>query len=134
MSDNNKSDYESGYDDLIFDSEIRSILAKKLNKAITSQNQFLSAEDIHSKVNEVIDSIELISNSIGFYRKFKIDKQHRRKERLESIANHLDGIIDQLTALDQPAIIYALTTIWSDPPILIRLHPIKIGVTFYTPN
>ncbi|TXI35671.1 MAG: hypothetical protein E6Q59_10505 [Nitrosomonas sp.] len=113
MSENSES---SDYAYLVLDTETRLLLTKKLNRAIASQDKYLSEKEIQSEVNKFIDSVELISNSIGFYRKFRIDKQQRRKERLESIANHLDGIIDQIKALDRNAIIYASMTVWKNPP------------------
>jgi len=135
MSDSNKkTDADTSYnpdflystshdpddpDDLFFDNETRSKLYVKLHKAIVSQGNRNGSGNVESLVNKMIDQMEMCYGYYTFHEKWSPETQQRRRERIESIANHLDGIIDQLKKLDLEAINYILMSAYRNPPAYI---------------
>ncbi|MBS0587934.1 MAG: hypothetical protein JSS37_08215 [Proteobacteria bacterium] len=135
MSENNKEpDSNTGYSpdfpdgtsydpndpyDACFDKETRSMLFKKLHKAIVLQGNGNCSDNVELLINEIIDRIEMCACYSTLYKKWAPGTQQRRRERIESIANHLDGIIDQLNKLDTEAIKYILMSAYRNPPAYI---------------
>ena len=128
INENSCSDSDQNPGGLSFDKETRSILFEKLHNAFSLHSRLKQSQNISREVDEFIDCLECIADSIGFYRKYGVEKQQRRRERIESIANHLDGIIDQLKHLDRSAIEYVLMFVWNNPPDHIDKCPPEMQI------
>ena len=87
-----------------FDDLTRGNLVTDLEKAFSkSQNKY----DCHDRARLFVSILEGFAESYHWFGKVMPEKQERRRERLLSIANHLESIVDQLNRLDDAASEYA---------------------------
>lgn len=93
---------------LRFDASTKTRLKRKLSSSITLREPFSRDCDIEFEVNVIIKIMEGLAESIPAVERMKPEKHQRRQERINSLASHLDGIIEQIKALDTPALTYVL--------------------------
>lgn len=109
MSDSDENLDHETYVRLRFDSETRSRLYKRLYDALQAKGRLVGHDDIDFEVEVMIGCMEGYAELLPMYDKWKPETQQRRKERINAMANHLDGIIEQIKALDSPALGYCLS-------------------------
>jgi hypothetical protein len=108
MSDNGDNLDCKKYERLRFDKETRIRLSEKLHRAIAEQGRFQRPDDIEFETNVLIGCMEGFAEFIPAIKKLQPEKQQRRQERINSLASHIEGIIEQLRGIDSVALCYSV--------------------------
>lgn len=108
MSDNNV-DSDCGINErLRFGKETRIRLSEKLHKAIVQQRRLKRPDDIEFETDVLIGCMEGLTEFILSIKQLQPEKQQRRQERINSLASHVEGIVDQLKEIDSAALCYSI--------------------------
>lgn len=91
---------------LEFDSVTKEMLYKRLFSAL--KDQYTDQSSLDDTVVVIIGSMCGFAEYIVGLEKSKPERQQRRQERINSLATHMEGIIEQIKALDSPALGYAI--------------------------
>lgn len=106
---NNDDDSDCGINErLRFDRETRIRLSQKLHKAIAQQGRLKRPDDIEFETDVLIGCMEGFAEFIPSIKQLLPEKQQRRQERINSLASHVEGIVDQLKEIDSAALCYSL--------------------------
>ncbi|HMV13091.1 MAG TPA: hypothetical protein PKD88_08345 [Nitrosomonas sp.] len=91
---------------LHFDEITKARLYQLLSSAFKKKNSYNYNPD--SEICLMISCFECFAEAIPESEKFLPEKQQRRQERINSLAAHIEGLINQIEALDSPALGYAI--------------------------
>jgi len=108
MSDNNVESDCGINERLRFGKETRVRLSEKLHKAIVQQDRLKRPNDIEFEIDVLIGCMEGFAEFIPSIKRLLPEKQQRRQERINSLASHVEGIIDQLKEIDSAALCYSI--------------------------
>ena len=97
---------DNSYGRLHFDEITKERLYQLLSSAFKKKNPYDYNSD--SEICLMIIYMECFAEAIPGSEKFLPEKQQRRQERINSLAAHLEGLINQIEALDSPALGYAM--------------------------
>lgn len=87
---------------LCFDKTTRDRLTKLFRDAHKGRN--LSPAEVEFEVTVILRTLEQYASAIPLYEQFQPESQQRRRERIESLAAHLEGALEQLKNLDSAAL------------------------------
>jgi hypothetical protein len=87
---------------LCFDKTTRDRLAKLFSNAFKGRD--LSPDEIELEVTVTLHTLEQYASAIPLYEQIQPESQQRRRERIESLAAHLEGALEQLKSLDSAAL------------------------------
>lgn len=89
---------------LPFDDTTRDNLSEKLRKAMEKTFPNRRPEDNDFEISVILRILEGYANGITRYQQIEPESQQRRRERIESLAAHIEGAIEQLKQLDSAAL------------------------------
>lgn len=89
---------------LPFDDTTREILSEKLRKAMEKTFPNRHAEYNESEISIILKILEGHAYGITRYQQIEPESQQRRRERIESLAVHIEGVIEQLNRIDSAAL------------------------------
>jgi hypothetical protein len=91
-------------EDLSFDDTTRDNLSKKLREAMEKTFPNRHPDDNDFEISVILGILETQANAIILYKQIEPEGQQRRRERVESLAAHIEGAIEQLKQLDSAAL------------------------------